>query len=725
MSKTLIIAEKYSVAKEIAHVVGATNKVVEAKDARYGYYEGDKYIVSWCYGHLLSLYYPEDYDEDLKVWRVQGLPFVPSVWKYNVVSTTKKQYSVLKRLLLSKDVSDVICATDADREGELIFRLVYNSTKSTKPVKRLWISSMEDASIKNGLKKMKSLEEYDNLFHAASARQKADWIVGLNATRYFTCRYSKYPEIVNIGRVQTPTVNLIVERQKEIDNFIPKAYYMLTADTGSFKAKLRKEDKASADSIIKKCNGKSGYIESINTEKKKSAPPSLYALTNLQQDADRMLGLSATETLNIVQSLYEKKILTYPRTDSQFLTSDMKESTEEIIYGFLNKDDFIVPSAKAILQTKAPNVNAVINDKKVSGHHAIIPTVTSLSENISSLKPKEQKIFYMVLYRLLAAVSIPHEYLFTKIILNVQDERFAATGKQTLVGGWHDIADCIKTVIGDTKNTDQDKDAKNDDEDENQSLPEVHEGDTFNKVKVSGQEKFTTPPSPYTEATLLKDMQNIGKKIEDKDLKAVMSRVDDNGNKKMLGTSATQGSIIDKIIKTGYVRKVGRKFEPTEKGYKLIELVPEAIKSPVMTAEWEQALEDIKEGKATEDAFVSKISSFTKNVISSSDKEYERLSKSSDKKVVISSSALGKCPKCGNDIVARAKTWSCENSACGFVIWKSVASKTLTETNVKDLLQKRKTSLIKGFKSKVGKSFDAYLILNDEWQVKFEFDNKK
>lgn len=722
MSKTLIIAEKYSVAKDIARVIRANNKVVEAKDARYGYYEGEDYIVSWCYGHLLSLCYPEDYDESLKTWSVQGLPFIPSAWKYSVFSTTKKQYSVLRKLLLSKDVSDVICATDADREGELIFRLVYNSIKSTKPVKRLWISSMEDAAIKNGLKTMKSIEEYDNLFHAASARQKADWIVGLNATRYFTCRYSKHPEIVNIGRVQTPTVNLIVERQKEIENFVPKAYYVLTADTGSFKAKLKKEDKASADSIIKKCNGKSGYIESIKAENKKVVPPALYALTNLQQDADKLLGFSATETLNIVQGLYEKKILTYPRTDSQYLTSDMKESTEEIVLGFLDKSDVIVPSAKAVFETKTPNISAVINDKKVSGHHAIIPTVTSLNENISSLKPKEQKIFYMVLYRLLAAVSVSHEYLFTKIVLNVQDERFAATGKQTLVEGWRGIQDCVKSVVGSANSSEQDKDAS---DDENQLLPEVHEGDMFKSVKVSGKEKFTTPPSPYTEATLLKDMQNIGKKIEDKDLKAVMLRVDDNGNKKMLGTSATQGAIIDKIIKTGYVRKSGRKLEPTEKAYKLIELVPEAVKSPVLTAEWEQALEDIKEGKMSEDAFVSKISTFTQSVISSSDAEFVRREQSGEAKPVISSSTIGKCPKCGGKVVFHSKAWSCENNKCDFVIWKTVAGKTLTEANAKDLLSKGKTSLIKGFKSKAGNLFDAHLILDREGKTKFEFAKKK
>lgn len=721
MGKILVIAEKPSVAKEIAHVVGAEKKVSPAKDARYGYYEGNSYFVSWCYGHLLTTYYPEDYDESLKSWDIKRLPFIPDHWKYKPTEFAEKQFNVLKKLLNSKEVSEVVCATDADREGELIFRLVYNESGSSKPVKRLWVSSMEDAAIRKGLKTMKGMREYDSLYHAASARQKADWIIGLNATRYFTTRYAEYPVVVNIGRVQTPTVNLIVQRQKEIENFEPQAYYVLTADTGTFKATLKKEKKQDADSIIAKCNGKSGFIESVKKEKKKTAPPKLYALTNLQQDANRLLGLSATTTLNTVQSLYEKKLLTYPRTDSQYLTSDMKESTEAIITGFLKKAGALGPTVKAAFGTEKPKIQAVINDKKVSGHHAIIPTTTALSENLTDLKEVERKIFDMVLYRFLAAVAPHYEYLRTEVILNVQDERFKAVGAQKLVGGWRDIADCLKDLIKSGKSSKK----KEDDEEEEdlQELPELHEGDSFSRVKVTGEEKFTTPPPPYTEATLLEVMRNIGRKIEDKELKAIMSATDDNGNRRMLGTSATQGAIIDKIIDYGYVQKSGRKLEPTEKAYKLIAIVPEEIKSPEMTAEWEKALEDIREGKKTEEEFIRGISGFIKDVVTTGEGKFKNAPQAASSETRIEAPSLGPCPKCGSDVRDKVKLYGCTKKGCDFILWKTVAHKKLSETQAKKLLNKGRTDLLKGLKSAKGNSFDAFLVMDENGQTRFEFPN--
>ena len=723
MGKILVITEKPSVAKEVARVVGANNRVVEGKDGKsgaYGYFEGNNYCVSWCFGHLLTLAYMEEYDESYSKWDVKGLPFIPGAWRYTPLPSGKKQYGILKKLLNSKDISEVICATDADREGELIFRLVYNDARSTKPVKRLWISSMEDSAIRKGLASMKSMQEYDSLYHAASARQKADWIVGLNATRYFTCRFSKYPEVVNIGRVQTPTVNLIVQRQRDIDNFVPKAYYVLTADTGTFKATLKKESKSDADSIIAKCDGKSGYIESIRQERKKTAPPELYALTNLQQEADSLFGFSATETLNTAQALYEKKLLTYPRTDSRYLASDMKESTESIIAGFLAKEDIVPPAVKAAVRVPKPSAKAIINDKKVTGHHAIIPTLTSLSADLSSLSAKERKIFYLVLYRLLAAVSPHYEYLFTKVVLNVQGEQFTATGNQPLVGGWRDVVKYMKDMLGGKEPENKDEDSE-----ETQDLPELKEGDVFNRVQVTGKEKFTTPPSPYTEATLLKDMQNIGQKIEDKELKAVMTATDHNGNKKMLGTSATQGAIIDKIIKSNYVSKKGRKLEPTEKAYKLIDLVPEAIKSPVTTAEWERFLEDIKEGKRTEEEFILDISNFARAVIATGESMYQHMPQEDRSNACIAPASIGNCPQCGEELHNIGKGYACPNKSCDFVLWKTVAHKAISDTQLKKLLERGKTDLIKGFKSSKGNDFNAYLVLDENGKATFAFDNKR
>lgn len=717
----LIIAEKPSVAKEIAKVVGAQKRVSPGKDARYGYLEGNGYYVSWCFGHLVQTAYPEAYNEDYKVWDVRNLPILPSVWKYTTDGPGKTQYNVLKKLLNSKDVSSVICATDADREGELIFRLVYNESKSTKPIERLWISSMEASAIRKGLNSLKPGAAYDNLYHAASARQKADWIIGLNATRYYTARFCQMGTQLNIGRVQTPTVNLIVQRQQEIDNFVPEAYYVLTANTGSFKATLKEKDKTLANSKIAKCNGKDGVISAIKTEKKKSSPPALYDLTHLQQDADKMFGFSASETLKIVQKLYEDKMLTYPRTDSQYLSSDMLASTKKIVSAFLGNGVVGNDVLKAY-NSQVPNVDQVVNDKKVSGHHAIIPTMTATTSPLSALSDRERKIFLMVLYRLLAAVCVPYEYLSTKASLKIEDEIFTANGKQTLIAGWTDIVSSFKSAL--KANSDDDK--ADTDSDDEQSLPPLNEGDVFKRVSVTGEEKFTQPPAVYTEATLLKDMQNISKRIENADLRAVMSKVDDNGNKKMLGTAATQGSIIEKIIATGYIEKKGRKLRPTEKAYELMKIVPEEIKSPNMTAEWEQKLETISHGEFTEAQFVNDIGGFIREVIATANKKIA--SSTPVQAFATPDNSLGKCPKCGHDVVRdKFGNASCSNykAGCKFKIWSTVAGKKVTDTQVKALLSKGRTNVIKGFKSKSGKSFDAVILLDKEGNTSFEFPKKR
>lgn len=724
MSKVLIIAEKPSVAKEIAYVVGSSKKVIPGKDARYGYYDGPKYSVSWCYGHLVQPRYPEDYDEKYKSWNIADLPIIPSVWKYSTDGPASKQYKVLRELLNSSEISSVICATDADREGELIFRLVYNQAKCRKSVQRLWISSMEESAIKEGMRNLRPGSDYDTLYHAADARQKADWIVGLNATRYFTARFSKQNSagktpVLTVGRVQTPTVNLIVERQLAIDNFKPVPYYVLTANTGSFKASLKESDKNVAEEKAKKCDGKEGVISCIEQEEKTSSPPELYDLTHLQQDADKMFSYSASQTLKLAQSLYEKKLLTYPRTDSRYLSSDMKDTAKTVVEGLLSSK-FRNPVIQNAFDGKQPRINKIINDKKVSGHHAIIPTVTSIKADISSLNAQEKNIFQLVAIRMLAAVCVPQEYLSTKVVLEVAGEKFVAHGKFVFKNGWKDIVATIKTT--EPQHTEE----KTDDENLMQPLPPLKVGDRFRNVAVSCDEKFTSPPAVYTEATLLKDMQNISKHIEDVELKAVMSTVDDNGNRKMLGTAATQGGIIDKIIKTGYVLKKGRKLYPTEKAFALMEIVPEEIKSPEMTAEWEKRLEEIKDGCCQEKMFLDAIDSFIRDVIASVQKEYAT-HKIAPQALRTTPQLISPCPLCGKEVLKnKAGNYSCTGwkNGCQFSVFSTIAGKKLSESQVKSLLTKGRTGLIKGFKAKSGKSFDAFLVLDSSGKVNFEFNKR-
>ncbi len=721
MGKTLVIAEKYSVAKEIGHVIGCTKRVSPGKDARFGYFEGNGYLVSWCLGHLVTTCYPEEYKEEYKLWNVEDLPIIPDVWKYSTKGHGIAQYQVLKKLLNSADVQQVVCATDADREGELIFRLVYNESKSKKPVKRLWIRSMEESAIKEGMRKLKPGSDYDSLYHAASARQKADWVVGLNATRYYSVRFSSPGNVLSVGRVQTPTVNLIVQRQLEIDHFKPKPYYLLAADTGAFWAFLKESDKAKADDIIAQCNGKTGVVTSVTQEEKKDGAPALYDLTRLQQDADQMFGFSAIETLDIAQSLYEKKLLTYPRTDSQYLSSDMKDTATEVVNGLLGGK---IPKVKDVLAAfggKKPNIAKVIDDKKVSGHHAIVPTLTSLREGVEGLNDREIRIYYMVAFRLLAAVCIPHEYLATKVALDVNGVVFHASGKQVRVNGWRTVWALLRAMFA-SPNKDGDK--KEFDETKSQALPPLKEGDEFPNTKVAGKEKFTKPPAPYTEATLLADMRNIQKKIEDKDLRAVMAAVDDNGNRKMLGTPATQGAIIEKIIQTGYIEKRGRQLFPAEKAFALIRILPEELKSPNLTAEWEKQLEEIKDGRFSEDVFLDNINEFIRNVITTAQKEFAR-KKGEEKGFFVSPNSLGPCPLCGSDVV-RNKTGNLGCSAwkngCKFGIYATIAKKRLSDNQVKTLLTKKRTRVIYGFVSKSGKKFDARLVLGADGEISFDFE---
>lgn len=681
----LVIAEKPSVALEIAKVIGATKK-------ENGYYAGGQYLVSWCVGHLIESAMPEDYNPDLK-WSLESLPIIPQTWQTIVSTGTKAQYKVLESLIKSKEVTELICATDAGREGELIFRLVYEKTGSKKPFKRLWISSMEEKSILDGFASLKDGHEYDNLYEAAVCRMRADWLVGINASRFYTCMYNKK---LNIGRVQSPTINIIVKRQRDIENFKAVPYFTMTADCGVLKAYIRADDKNAAERILDRCNNKNGYITKIEKQDKTENAMALYDLTNLQRDANRILGYSAQQTLDIVQSLYESKLCTYPRTDSRYLTEDMESST----YGLLNKiveTNLLNNQLSLNYDLKSVSIRRVINNKKVTDHHAIIPTINITNTKFYDLEENKRNILLLIIYRLLAAVYSPHKYTSTKVYIDIEGEEFSSTGKQiTDVGfkAWHRYLTATIKVKAEEESK------------EEIALPiDLIEGQIFEYVKITAEAKKTQPPKPYTEDTLLSAMETAGKNIVDEELKEAMK---DSG----LGTPATRAGIIERIIKTGFIERKNKQLIATEQAFTLMDLLPDKLKEAELTAEWEKQLEEIHKGKLASATFIEGISDYIKELIVNY-KETDTDNTFKKEKEVI-----GICPRCKSNVVEMAKSYSCEKEGCGFIIWKddkffAEKKKKLTKKQVAELLKKGKIKMVDLYSEKKNKKYDATVILSD------------
>ena len=698
----LIIAEKPSVAGEIAKVVGATKK-------EKGYLIGGNYIVSWCVGHLIELAQPVAYGSEYEKWSLETLPIIPEKYKTEVSSHTADQYRILKDLMGRDDVTELVEATDAGREGELIFRLVYNQAKCKKPFKRLWISSMEEKSIREGLETMKDSKEYDNLYYAALCRQRADWLVGINLTRLYSKLFNKK---LTCGRVQTPTINLIVKRQNDIKNFVPEIYYKIIADCGSFKAYAKANRRDRAQEIIDRCNGQEAFVTRVTREEKKEKPAALYDLTTLQRDANRLLGYSAQQTLDYLQKLYDAKLATYPRTDSRYITADQEQSTTDLIFSILQSNIFSTEIASNY-STKNVNVKQVVNDKKVSDHHAVLPTSSVTKEKLDALPTGERNILLLVAYRLLSAVYGPHLYSTTKVVLDIEGEAFSATGREEQDLGFKMVDEQMKKAINATEEK-----AEKPDEPENASLPPMSEGNTFSVRSVTGEEAKTRPPKPYTEDTLLAAMETAGKHIVDQELKDAMK---DCG----LGTPATRAGIIENIIKTGYIKREGKKLLPTDIAYTFMDLVVDKIREPELTAEWEKALADIQHGTGSPAGFMEEISGFIRSFINDT-----KLLHTSEPITGLFESErenIGVCPKCGKKVIEWPKSYSCESGkdGCGFVIWKTIAGKSVSKVQASKLLTKKKTDLIKGFKSKAGKNFDANLILKPDYTVGFEFPERK
>lgn len=686
----LVIAEKPSVGAAIGKVLGASCR----KD---GYLEGNNYIVSWCVGHLVGLADASSYDERFAKWRYSDLPIVPDEWLFEVPKDKQKQFKVLRDLMLDKRVTELVCATDAGREGELIFRLVYKKAGCTKPFKRLWISSLEDRAIREGFAHLRSSGEYDRLYEAALARSKADWIVGINGTRLFSTLYHK--KLV-VGRVQTPTLAMLVEREGKISTFHKEKYFNVHISKDNLTADLEKvktEDEAKA--IAAACDKKQAVVSYLKKETKTVNPPKLYDLTTLQREANRYYGFTAQQTLDLVQSLYEKKLLTYPRTDSQFITEDM-ESTARQVIGIVSRK---VPLFEGIIHE--PDIGRITNNAKVTDHHAIIPTVQLENQDLTELPESEQKIIRLVTMRLLSATGEKHIYDETSGTLTCEGYEFKAKGKTVVQDGWKSVERCFKETLK----------SKEKDEPE-RSLPSLNEKDILSSVDSSVTEHYTSPPKPYTEDSLLSAMETAGN-----------AEFDDDTEKKGLGTPATRAGIIEKLVKGGFVERKGKSLVPTKDGNNLVCVLPEQITSPTMTAEWENTLMQIERGKADADKFLSGIVGMTSELV----KAYPFLSEAEASRFDSGRETIGKCPRCGSPVYVGKGNYYCSNKECSFCMWEdnkffSSKKKKLTKKIAAELLDKGWCRVTGLYTPKRPQLYDAVIRLDDTGgkyvSFKMEFD---
>lgn len=650
----LIIAEKPSVARAIAPVLGANTK----KD---GYTEGNGYIVSWCFGHLVGLYMPNDYCEKwaAKPWNFGMLPMLPDMWKFKVSKDCKEQFNILKKLLNDGNVDEVICATDADREGECIFRYVYNLSGSKKPVKRLWVSSLEESAIKDGFAKLKNGSDYDNLYNAGFCRAKADWLVGMNGSRLFSVRYNSR---LNTGRVQTPTLAMIVKRDYDVKNFVKQKYFTVELDCGSFIASSDKiEDESKASELIAKVSGKTAIAAEVKKEVKTVNPPKLYDLTTLQREANKQFGYTAQQTLDYLQALYEGKLSTYPRTDSQYLSDDMEQTARDMVKTVYS----VFPEFGAVPQSA--DIKRCINNKKVTGHHAVIPTANIENTVLSSLPEGQKNILKLISAKLIMAVSEPHKYETVKIKVTCENTDFNANGKTVIENGWKSVEEKVKSVLK-SKNTDDEE------KDDTKSLPEITQGNSFENVTADKSEHWTSPPKPFTEDTLLSAMEHAGQ-----------DNYDDDTEKKGLGTPATRAGTIEGLVQHGYAERKGKKITATEKGVNLINVVPDEVKSPKLTADWEMQLQQIERGEYSADSFMDNITSFVKEICT----KYGAVD-SSVNFGGSQSETLGKCPKCGKEIKKGKFGFYCTGK-CGMNVAK-VYGKELTESQLLKLLSGKEIS---------------------------------
>ena len=683
MSEILIIAEKPSMAATIAAALGA-------KEKKDGYIAGSGYLVSWCVGHLVQLAEAAAYGEQYKKWSYDSLPILPQEWQYAVASDKGKQFKILKDLMHRADVSEVVNACDAGREGELIFRFVYDVAGCKKPMRRLWISSMEESAIKAGFASLKDGKEYDPLYSSALCRAKADWIIGINMTRLFSCLYGK---TLNVGRVQTPTLKMLVDRDAAITTFKKEKYYHVRLSLSGVEAASAKIHAADeAGNLKAACEAAQAVCTSVTREKKTVAPPKLFDLTSLQREANRIYGYTAKQTLDLAQALYEKKLLTYPRTDSSYLTDDMGGTAAQIAAMLAGKLPFMQGA------DFTPEISHLLDSKKVSDHHAIIPTMELAKADLAALPESERNILTLAGARLLMACSAPHIFEAVTAVFYCAGQIFTAQGKTVLAEGWKGLERRFMATLK--------KKADTEDDEENAlslDVPPFAEGQTFDNPQAAVTEHFTTPPKPHNEASLLSAMERAGNEETDPD-----------AERRGLGTPATRAAIIEKLVKGGFVERKGKQLIPTKSGIELVCVLPEVLTSPQLTADWENNLTQIAKGNADPDSFMTGIETMTWELVNTypflSDKEKERFK---EEKPVI-----GKCPRCGADIYEGRKNYYCANKDCAFTMWKNdrffeERKVTFSPKIAAALLKDGKAKVKKLYSPKTGKTYDGTILLAD------------
>ena len=690
----LIITEKPSVAKSIASALGVTSRAD-------GYFEGGGWLVSWCIGHLVGLADAAAYDDRYKKWRYEDLPILPDPFCYVVSEEKAAQFHILRSLMDRSDVTELVNACDAGREGELIFRLAYETAGCSKPFSRLWISSMEDAAIREGFADLRPGADYDPLYQSALCRQKADWLIGINASRLFSVLYHR---TLNVGRVQTPTLAMLADRDSKIVLFRKEKYHHVRLTLEGAAAVSEKipamED---AQAIRDACDGQQAVCVSVVREKKTEKPPKLYDLTTLQREANRVFGYTAKQTLDYAQSLYEKKLLTYPRTDSRYLTGDMAETASVVLHLAAR-----VPPFDACPEF-FPDVLALVNDKEVSDHHALIPTLELEKADVPALPVGERNILLLVCCKLLCAAAEPFVYEAVTAALDCGGHTFTAKGKQVLSQGWRAIQEVFRFSLKE----------KPEDEDAEGVLPALTEEQVFEPVSASVTEHFTSPPKPYTEDTLLSAMENAGK--ED---------MPDEAERKGLGTPATRAAIIEKLVSGGFVERKGKNLIPTKAGVNLVTVLPELLTSPKLTADWEQRLNEVAKGQASPEGFMEGIKAMAAELV----RKYSHISEDGQKLFQPEKETVGLCPRCGKPVYEGKKNFACSDRACQFVMWKNdrfwiSRRKEMTRKMVADLLKKGRTSVKGMWSEKKGSTYDAVVILDDTGgkyvNFKLEFPKRK
>ena len=696
MSKFLVIAEKPSVAQSYA-------KNLSAYKREDGYLEGESCIVSWCLGHLAEYAQPEEYDPKYEKWQFDDLPILPEVWKLKVSKDKKKQFDVLKGLMNRSDVEYLVNGCDAGREGELIFQRVYDLAGCRKPVKRLWISSMEDAAIQKGFQTMKSEEEYKNLCMAAVCRAQADWLIGMNGTRAYTTRYFKR---LVVGRVQTPTLAMLAERQERIEHFQKEAFYKVALTDGKLTVVSENiANEEAADLLAALCNGSTAVVTQMKKEDKKAFPPRLYDLTSLQREANRYFGYTAKRTLDMLQELYEEKLVTYPRTDSQFVTEDMKDSVEELV----GKMPVLLPFVD--YGQLGHGIKRVINNAKVSDHHAILPTKEAVEKGIADLPADKKNLMMLICQQLVQATGEEYLYEQTDITVKCQEHDFKARGKIPVQMGFKEVEKAFKhlyvkaePVEGKEKET---------------SIPAGYEeGMRLFPVKADKTTHYTSPPKPFNEDTFLAAMETAGNK-----------EFDSETEKKGLGTPATRASIIEKLVSSGYAQRKGKQILPSTEGKKLVKVMPEYLKSAVMTAEWENQLLMMEKGQITDTQFMGEITSLVRKILEVCREipEEERRRFQTEREVI------GKCPVCGCDVFEGKQNFYCSNRQCDFALWKEnrflgSMEKNLDKKMARELLDKACTHVKGLYSKKKDARFDADLLMtleNGKPKFHLEFPKRK